>query len=344
MAWLDLNKITITKNRIWTYINQLIDNIQYVKDNPGSGGGDMTKAVYDTDDDGVVDVAEAIADGSNTISGETIGDAVDESHIHNNKNQLDLVSNGDHDVIVSGNPHLVNKSDIGLGNVDNVVQLPISYLDTDETLLANSDTKVTSQKAVKTYINNFVGYDNNISTGILMGNQESIGLTWTDLGQQGAEIQIRSFVYLGNGIVLAGTSPSGKIFRSVNYGLTWTDLGQQGAETYIFSLVYLGNGIVLAGTSTSGKIFRSVNYGLTWTDLGQQGAETYIFSLVYLGNGIVLAGTSTSGKIFRSVNYGLTWTDLGQQGAETYIFSFVYLGNGIVLAGTSTSGKIFRSS
>ena len=41
---------------------------------------------------------------------------------------------------------------VGLGNVTNVAQLPASYLDTDGTLAANSDSKVASQKAVKTYV------------------------------------------------------------------------------------------------------------------------------------------------------------------------------------------------
>lgn len=45
----------------------------------------------------------------------------------------------------------VTKSDVSLGSVDNVQQMPISYLDTDGTLAANSDTKVASQKAVKTF-------------------------------------------------------------------------------------------------------------------------------------------------------------------------------------------------
>jgi hypothetical protein len=48
-------------------------------------------------------------------------------------------------------PTGIVKADVGLGSVDNVAQLPLSYLDTDGTLSANSDTKVPSQKAVKTY-------------------------------------------------------------------------------------------------------------------------------------------------------------------------------------------------
>lgn len=46
----------------------------------------------------------------------------------------------------------VTKGDVGLGNVDNLQQIPMSYLDTDGTLAANSDVKVASQKAVKTYV------------------------------------------------------------------------------------------------------------------------------------------------------------------------------------------------
>lgn len=48
------------------------------------------------------------------------------------------------------NPHSVTATQVGLNNVDNVQQLPLSYLDTDSTFTANSDTKVPSQKAVKT--------------------------------------------------------------------------------------------------------------------------------------------------------------------------------------------------
>lgn len=60
------------------------------------------------------------------------------------------------DTVVSVNGYTgsvsLTKSDIGLGNVDNLQQLPLSYLDIDNTLVGNSDAKVSSQKAVKTYI------------------------------------------------------------------------------------------------------------------------------------------------------------------------------------------------
>ncbi len=112
------------------------------------------------------------------------------------------------------------------------------------------------------------------------------GLVWNDLGQLSSETRIHSLVYLGNGIVLAGSSLNGKIFRSTDYGENWTDLGQQASETYIRSTSSCKCGVALAGTYPNAKIFRSIDYGATWTDLGQQDSETYVLSLAYLENGI----------------------------------------------------------
>ncbi len=52
----------------------------------------------------------------------------------------------------TSNPHGVTKTQVGLGNVDNVQQVPMSYLDTDVALTANSDAKVATQKATKAYV------------------------------------------------------------------------------------------------------------------------------------------------------------------------------------------------
>ena len=52
----------------------------------------------------------------------------------------------------SSNPHGTTKAQVGLSNVDDLKQMPLSYLDTDGTLNANSDAKVSSQKATKTYV------------------------------------------------------------------------------------------------------------------------------------------------------------------------------------------------
>lgn len=53
----------------------------------------------------------------------------------------------------TSNPHSVTKTQVSLGNVDDVQQMPLAYLDTDGTLAANSDSKIASQKAVKCALN-----------------------------------------------------------------------------------------------------------------------------------------------------------------------------------------------
>jgi hypothetical protein len=51
----------------------------------------------------------------------------------------------------------VTKADVGLGNVTNDAQLKAADLDTDGTLAADSDAKIPSQKAVKTYVDAHAG-------------------------------------------------------------------------------------------------------------------------------------------------------------------------------------------
>jgi hypothetical protein len=60
------------------------------------------------------------------------------------------------DIVMSNYTQFV-RAQVALGDVENVEQIPLSYLDTDGTLLANSDTKVASQKAVKTYADAIIG-------------------------------------------------------------------------------------------------------------------------------------------------------------------------------------------
>lgn len=57
--------------------------------------------------------------GVNESTAVNVKDAVDNKHAHANSVELDLVSDGDHDVR-SDNPHSVDKSDVSLGNVDNI--------------------------------------------------------------------------------------------------------------------------------------------------------------------------------------------------------------------------------
>ena len=96
-------------------------------------------------------------DGTTNIDGVTdwkVGD-----WIISNGTAWQKVDNTDSITSVNGYTGAVSltKTDLTLGNVDNVQQMPLSYLDTDNTLAANSDAKVSSQKAVKAYIASQVG-------------------------------------------------------------------------------------------------------------------------------------------------------------------------------------------
>jgi hypothetical protein len=80
--------------------------------------------------------------------------------------ETDSGLNNAHRALTSGNPHSVTKAEVGLGSVDNLQQMPLSYLDTDDTLSADSDTKVPSQQAVKAYVDGQVG-----GSAVVAGNE-----------------------------------------------------------------------------------------------------------------------------------------------------------------------------
>jgi hypothetical protein len=98
----------------------------------------------------------------------------------------------------TSNPHSVTKTQVGLGNVDNVQQLPMSYLDTDIALAANSDSKVASQKAVKAYADAHIN-----STS----NPHSVTKTQVGLGNVD-NVQQLPMSYLDTDIALAANSDS----------------------------------------------------------------------------------------------------------------------------------------
>ena len=104
----------------------------------------------------IVSFSDLIASNIDTnSSGLTVQDFLDnlqtDTHTHTNKVELDLITDGDHDIRID-NPHGVDKTDVGLSNVSNDLQLKDADKDIDPTLSANSDILVPSQKAVKSFI------------------------------------------------------------------------------------------------------------------------------------------------------------------------------------------------
>jgi len=151
---------------------------------------------------------------------------------------------------------------------------------------------------------------------VVDGSNTGVSSPWTDLAVIGNNTRIRSFSYLGNGVVLASgetNAPNSSLHRSTDYGLTWTDLGPQAGGVVILNLAYAGNGIVVA-SCTNGVMLRSTDYGLTWTSLGSQYGQSQLYAVKYIGNGLFLAGTYPGGLILRSSDYGATWTNMGAPG------------------------------
>src|SRR6266571_988269 len=105
---------------------------------------------------------------------------------------------------------------------------------------------------------------------VVDGSNTGVSSPWTDLGPQGNNVRVRSFVYLGNGVVVASGET---MLRSTDYGMTWTNLGP------MCGVKSLGNGLVLAGTYPNGLLLRSTDYGATWTNMGELGAENDIISI-----------------------------------------------------------------
>jgi len=101
----------------------------------------------------------------------------------------------------------VTKSDVGLSAVTNDAQIPLAYLDTATTLANNSDTKVPSQKAIKTYADNLQGRTrpalrddfSRYSNGALSGQVPIIGSAWVTSGAQATTVSTGRATSTGTG-------------------------------------------------------------------------------------------------------------------------------------------------
>lgn len=114
------------------------------------GGGDMTKAVYDTNDDGIVNASanSALLQGNNG--------AYHLDRTNHTGTQL-AATISDFSTAAAAVAATVSSTQItalGLGTASTLAS------DTDGTLAANSDTKVATQKATKTYVDTIAARNN----------------------------------------------------------------------------------------------------------------------------------------------------------------------------------------
>jgi len=148
----------------------------------------------------------------------------------------------------------VTKADVVLGNVDNVQQLPMSYLDIDGTLAANSDVKVPSQKAVKTYVTTAIGASSHVGdivhSSFAAANNQVVAASVTGLAF--ATATVRSFK--------AQVSVSIDATTALNE--TFELMGIQVGAGFVMSQSSTGDdaGIVFTVTSAGQVQYTSANY------------------------------------------------------------------------------------
>jgi len=134
----DLNNISLPLDGECRYVRNENKVYQYWKEDSkwhdlgipptsGTGSGDMLKSVYDTDNDGIVDKAESVDDGTYSATAQDIKDAVDKKHTQNTDTYLDY--GGSNQVSASeiknhlndtSNPHQVTASQVGINSLDDI--------------------------------------------------------------------------------------------------------------------------------------------------------------------------------------------------------------------------------
>lgn len=183
------SKLTILVNNIITSINNLDNYIGDLSSLPTTNKTSLVSSL--TELKNIVDLKATIIDGTTSLSStwssskifdeisQAIEDLIDGSPsvlntlkelanaLQNNPdiiNDLLILIGNKQDNIPFGSTNEffawdktwkpVTKSMVGLSNLTNEAQIPLSYLDTDPTLSANSNVKVSSQHAVKEYVDN----------------------------------------------------------------------------------------------------------------------------------------------------------------------------------------------
>jgi len=122
-----------------------------------------------------------IEEGTNTNA--DVADAVIKKHEHSNKTELDKLTDGDHD-IRTDNPHTITKTQVGLGNVEN---LKVNLEATTAPGVGNDNTEgysIGSRWIDKTNHKEYVALD--VSTGAAV---------WTETTQSGGAGDMTKEVY-----------------------------------------------------------------------------------------------------------------------------------------------------
>jgi hypothetical protein len=176
-------------------------------------------------------------------------------------------------VSVNGQTGVVTlaKADVGLGNVDNVQQLPMSYLDIDAALAANSDVKVASQKAVKAYIAAQIGASAHAGdiahTSFAAANNQILAADVTGLAFAAASV--RSFKAQVS-VAINATTGLNEVFELVGVqlagGFVMSSSSVGDDSGVIFTITAAGQ-IQYTSANSAGWVSNKINFRAQVTDL-----------------------------------------------------------------------------
>lgn len=145
-------------------------------------------------------------------------------------------------------------TEVGLGNVTNDAQLKAADLDTDGTLAANSDSKIPSQKAVKTYVTAHGGGALVLLESHTASSSASLDFTSRNAtGQSGATIQsdYEQYLIVADGIVPASSAVDFKL-----------QVGTGGTPTYDTGNNYEWSSLAYSTGGTAPNQFGSTGAGM----------------------------------------------------------------------------------
>jgi hypothetical protein len=189
------------------------------------------------------------------------------------------------------------------------------------------------------------GHDNPGSTsGYGVMYTTNAGTTWVDFSSMTATLSGTGETYVislaqFNGLLFAGTNPSGKIYSSAD-GAHWNlSLSGTGEDEILSMAVF--NGTLYAGTSPGAKVYSTVD-GLTWNQVYNVAGQTDVRSLAAFDGRLYLgAGGGASAQIYSTTD-GMTWTLRYSPAGQSFVQTLAVF-NGQLYAGTTPGAQLYST-
>ena len=182
--------------------------------------------------------------------------------------------------------------------------------------------------------------------GALQGAMRGIvpAAPWSLVQRLGTEMYVLAFAQCPDGSMIAGTYPTGQVYRSTDNGQSWSLVQRLGTEMYVLALARCADGSMIAGTNPTGQVYRSTDNGQSWSLVQRLGTEAQVFAFAQCPDGSMIAGTAGTGHVYRSTDNGQSWSFVQRLGTETQVLALAQCADGSMVAGTNPTGHVYRST